>query len=233
MTCHPWERKPNWASVVWPKLSHQYQSLSNCGSWGNMWEEGKHLPCHYSRLSQFTPTPNLLPPLPSHHPINPCMLHDSKWKGRVCLMVGSANSDTCSASERRFILLPTLYGSWERSRGPLTWARAGTQSQPGPSWQIGNELLCVVRLRFGHCNPPTPQRPNVVGDNKRVEILSVVVIHGSHPSVLSFSPWAQWAQGFPRVSNNTARLSQWSSGGEAPFSGYKHCGAHQVNKKFK
>lgn len=68
MTCHPWERKPNWASAVWPKLSHQYQSLSNCGSWGNMWEEGKHLPCHYSRLSQFTPTPNLQLPLPSFHP---------------------------------------------------------------------------------------------------------------------------------------------------------------------
>lgn len=154
MTCQPWERKPNWASAVWPKLSHQYQSLSNCGSWGNMWEEGKHLPCHYSRLSQFTPTPNLQLPLPSFHPSTSVCCTTVNGRGgqawRWALQIVTPAALLKGAS----FLLTTLYGGGERESRPLTWARAGTRSQPGPSWQIGNELLCVVRLRFGHCAPP-------------------------------------------------------------------------------
>ncbi|GAA6103151.1 uncharacterized [Tachysurus ichikawai] len=48
-------------------------------------------------------------------PINLCILHDSKWKGRASLTVGSANSDTCGASERRFV--PAHYIVWRWRKG--------------------------------------------------------------------------------------------------------------------
>lgn len=74
------------------------------------------------------------------------------------------------------------------SRGPLP----GREQALGPNQTLAGRLVmsCCVWLGSGLGTVP-PQRPNVVGDNKRVETLNVVVIHGGHPSGLSFSPWAQ------------------------------------------
>lgn len=122
-----------------------------------MWEEGKHLPCHYSRLSQFNPTPNLQLPLPSFHPSTSVWCTTVNERGGYVWRWALQIVTPAALLKGPSVLLTTLYGGGERESRPLTWARAGTWSQPGLGWQIGNELLCVVRLRFGHCAPPRGQ----------------------------------------------------------------------------